>query len=166
MSATFAFSFSATSRSRMRSYSSVTAAAPVGVWYRLAEQGRVRVEPCVVQLAEHRDALVERLARDEPRRADALAVRLHETLEPGALRGVQEGRARERRDGCPDVAHAAPSLPRQFCDGSGGIAASTRNGPPLRRSTALQRSSGSSVKTSSATAGSMIHEPSSSSSSS
>src|SRR4029450_6987049 len=36
----------------------------------------------------------------------------------------------------------------QFRPGSGGIAASTANGPPLRRSTSLQSASGSFVKTS------------------
>ena len=68
---------------------------PFDVGDRLAEERRVRVEPRVVQLPEHADALVERLAGDESRRAHALAVLLHEPLEPGALRRVEDGCARQ-----------------------------------------------------------------------
>ena len=64
---------------------------------RLAEERRVRVQPGVVQPAQHGDALVEGLAGDEARRADAHAVLLHEPLEPGALGRAQDGCARERR---------------------------------------------------------------------
>ena len=82
-----------------------------GVGDRLSEERRVGMEPCVVQLAENSDALVERLAGDESRRTDAPAVALHEPLEPGALRCVEDCCARKRRDGLPGVGHAEPSLP-------------------------------------------------------
>ena len=43
--------------------------------------------PASFSLPQHRDALVERLARDEPRRADAHPVLLHEPLQAAALSG-------------------------------------------------------------------------------
>ena len=65
------------------------------VGHRLAEERRVRVQPRVVEPPKDGDALVERLAGDEPRRAEPLAVLLHEPLQPRAVRGVQDGRPRE-----------------------------------------------------------------------
>ena len=53
------------------------------------------MQPRVVELSKDGDALVERLAGDEPCRADALAVLLHEPLQSRAVRGVQDGRPRE-----------------------------------------------------------------------
>ena len=114
----------------------------LGVGDRLAEQRRVRVQPRVVEPAQHADALVEGLAGDEAARADPPAVALHEPLQSRAVGRVQDRGARQRGDGCAEVAQARASLPRsaprQFRDGSGGIDASTEKGPPFRRSTALQ----------------------------
>ena len=141
---------------------------------RLAEQRRVRVQPRVVQPAQDADALVERLAGDEPPGPEPSAVALDEVLQSFAVGRMQESRARQTRTRWRRGRSRGASLQRvewldsrgQFSDGSGGIDASTENGPPLRRSTLLQSPSGSLVKTSSASAGSTIHEPSSSSPSS
>ena len=119
----------------------------------LAEERRVHLEPEIVQPAQHRHALVQGLAGDEPRGAEPHPVAVDDLSQPRAVGGAQDGRARER-------------LQAQFSDGSYGIRARTPNGPPLRRRTSAQSASGSSVKTSSGSAGSTIHDPSSSSSSS
>ena len=107
----------------------------LGVRDRLAEERRVRVETRVVELPQHRDARVERLAGDEAGRADPLAVALDEALHARALGRMEDRGSRQRRDGCAKVGHAAPSLPRGHVSsgsGSGGIAASRENGPPFR----------------------------------
>jgi class 3 adenylate cyclase len=67
----------------------------------------------------------------------------------------------------PEEEVAAPlERGRQFVEGSKGMRARMANSPPLRRSTRPHRSSGFSVKTSSGSAGSTIHESSASSPSS
>ena len=81
---------------------------------RLAKQRRVRMEPRVVQPAQHRDALVERLARDEARRADAPPVLLYEPLEALAVRRVEDRRPRQGRESCSDAGHAGARLPRRI----------------------------------------------------
>ena len=120
----------------------------------LAEQGRVRVQPGLVQAAEDGDALVERLARDEPRRAEPHPVAVDDLAQAPAVGRAEDELPRQRAENA------------QLSDGSAGMSASTPYGPPLRRRTSLQSSSGSCVKTSVAIAGSRIHEPSSSSTSS
>ena len=82
-SATLAFSFSATSRSRICSYSSVTAAAPAASGIASPSRSCSRGARGV-QLAQDGDAFVERLAGDEAGGADAPSVLLHESLEPAA----------------------------------------------------------------------------------
>ena len=74
---------------------------------RLAEQRRVRVQPCVVQPAQDADALVERLAGDEPPGPEPSAVALDEVLQSFAVGRMQESRARQRGHGGAEVAHAA-----------------------------------------------------------
>ncbi len=73
---------------------------------RLAKQRRVRVEPRLVQLPEHADARVERLACDEPRCADAPTVALDEVLQPRALGRMEDCGSRKRREVCAKVGHA------------------------------------------------------------
>ena len=121
--ATFAFSFSATSRSTICSYSAVTAAAPsASVSPRrgvsCSHAGRRR-SACAA-----RRRIVERLAGDEASRTHAPAVPLHEMLEARAVGRIQDGRSRERRNGCPEVGQAVPILHRCNVSSGTGRAAS------------------------------------------
>jgi hypothetical protein len=77
----------------------------VGVSDVLSQQRRVRVETGVVQAPEHHDALVERLPRDEARRAEPHPVAVDHPPQPGAV-----GRAEDRRAGEGGEAHVDPSL--------------------------------------------------------
>ena len=98
----------------------------LGVRDRLAEERRVRVQARVVELAQHGDALVERLAGDEASGADAPAVALHETLEASALGRVQDRgprRASRLLSGRRSSGAEPTSVQCQFRLGSGGIAA-------------------------------------------
>ena len=145
----------------------MTAAAPAASGIASPRSVVFAYSPASLSLRRTATHFVERLAGDESRRADALAVPLHEALEPGALRRVEDGCARNAATVFRAGSHVETTLPDtagngrlrrsrlrdQLRDGSGGIAARTPNGPPLRRSTPLQSSSGSSVKTSSASAG-------------
>ena len=90
LSATFALSFSATSRSRMRSYSSVTAAVPAASGTASPRSVVFASRPAVVQLPQDGDALVERLARDEAGGTDPPAVLLHDALQPVAVGRVED----------------------------------------------------------------------------
>ena len=64
------------------------------VAYRLSEERRVGMEARVVQGAQDGHALVERLAGHEAPGAELHAVSLHEALQPGAVRRLEDGRAR------------------------------------------------------------------------
>ena len=78
---------------------------------RLAEKRRVRVQPGVVQPSQDGDALVERLACDEARGAEAHPVAVHETAQQAALGRPQDRRSWQRRQSCPHLAQAARAYP-------------------------------------------------------
>ena len=80
-----------------------------------AEQRRVGVEPLLVQSAQHRDALVEGLARDEAARAEPHAVPAHQALHTRAV-------------GCGEDA-----LPQAGVDRSGQLRASSQSFTSRRR---------------------------------
>ena len=89
-SATFARSSSAAIRSSTSSYADTTRSVCARLEDAFAEQRRVRVQPLVVQAAEHGDALVERLAGDEPGRAEPHAVAPDERLHAPAVGGRED----------------------------------------------------------------------------
>ena len=65
---------------------------------RLPEQRRVRVQAGVVEPAQHRDALVERLAGDEASGAHPPAVVLHEPLQSSVVGCVEDRHPRQGRE--------------------------------------------------------------------
>ncbi len=80
------------------SYSVVTAAAPSSSGIASPSSVVFAYRPRVVEPAQHRDALVERLAGDEASGAHAPAVVLHEPLQSGALGCVEDRHPRQRRE--------------------------------------------------------------------
>ncbi len=177
LSATFAFSCSATSRSRICSYSSVTADAPAASGIASPRSVVLAWSPASFSLrrtATHSSSVSPATNRAAPTRLPWLCTSRWSRALSAAWRIAARGSAATVFPGSATRSRAylhwlrtcPAACGRQFCDGSGGIAARTPNGPPLRRSTTLQSSSGWSVNTSSASAGSTIQDPSSSSSSS
>ena len=63
------------------------------VGHTFTEQRRVRGKPKRVQPPQDRDGLVERLAGDESAGTEAHPVATHDALQPGALRGGENGLA-------------------------------------------------------------------------
>ena len=70
----------------------------------LAEERRVRVEAFLVEAAQHLDARVERLARDEARGAEAHPVAVGDPLDGPALGRPQDDLAQAGVDRAPDAA--------------------------------------------------------------
>ena len=64
----------------------------------LAEQRRVGLEAAVVEPPQHDDRVVERLAGDEPGRAEAHPVPAHAPLQPRAVRGGEDRLPQGRLD--------------------------------------------------------------------
>ncbi len=81
----------------------------VAVGNRLAEERRVRVQSCLVQPPQDDDALVERLACDEPAGAEAHPMALHEPLEERAVRGAEDRAAGDSGGRSADRAHSSSS---------------------------------------------------------
>src|SRR5205823_3920964 len=80
--------------------------ALVGCLHVLAEKRGVREQPLLVQAPQYGDELIERLAGDEPRRAQAHAVAPDEVVEPGAVGECENRPPRRRVGGLGDHASA------------------------------------------------------------
>ncbi len=96
----------------------------------LAEQRRVRVETLVRQAPQYGDALVQRLARDEPRRAQPHPVLAHEAPHVAVVGRAQDHRAQHRVGLLRDAqATAAPSSSSSHASSAACSASSrSRNG--------------------------------------
>ena len=120
MSETFVRRPSAAIRWSTSSYRSTTCSAASRVGHVLAEQSRVGAEPLLVQTAECDDRLVECLAGDEPRRAEAHAVPANEARgsagcsrqreSPAGASSASGGRLEPRLEPGVQLEHAPPTV--------------------------------------------------------